>query len=755
MRHTLFLPTNTPVKKPRTINQTIVQTLQKMKKVININFQGRVIPIEEGAYEILQEYITSLRNYFAKEEGRDEIINDIENRIAELFGEHLKKGASCITVGDVEKIMASMGRPQDFEAAEDDGSPIRENSENARYASVKPEETQGPSASSKKRLYRDEEDKILGGVSSGIANYFNIDPSIIRIAFALLTVFGGSGFLIYIVFWIVLPSRSLVTNVRKRLFRDTEDRVIGGVGGGLAKYFDISPAYPRIIFAAPFIFGIITSIGHSLFNPFPIFVGSFGGGTFILAYIILWIVLPEAKTAAEKLEMRGEKVDLNTIRNTVVNDLQGLKGKAEKMGAELKTSAEKWGGEMKEQVSTHGSRIVSDTGYAVRRSSSGLGHAIGVLVKVFVFFILGIIAFALFVALIAIMGSGVGVLPLREYLLEGAWQNFFAWGTILLFVGVPIIALLVWLIRRLMRVKSGNKYLGYGFTGLWLAGLICFVLFVSGLKKNFSSLNGSSMEIPFRQPTVNYLQVGISNENGAFYDNWLDMDGLLNISNDSIMLNTVRLNVVKSKDDQYHVQVVKISRGSDRQKAAALAEKIDFRIVQTGDQIYLPEGFRVSKNDKWRNQRVIVVLEVPVGGKIKIDHQVNDYDYFQVDLSTRRNRRNEFNRTWDESEYYEEDKIMLMTANGLEQMEDNQGENEADTENKNKKIPTPPASPVAPIQPDSIRTSPSKDTLSTYRYSFLEKMLQTVTGSDEANNALLAEQNYGITANPMAMVFRW
>src|SRR6185436_12176679 len=90
-----------------------------MKKVININFQGRVIPIEETAYEILQQYIESLRKYFATEEGRDEIINDIEGRIAELFSDRLKKGSTCITDEDVYAVMASIGRPEDFEKAEE------------------------------------------------------------------------------------------------------------------------------------------------------------------------------------------------------------------------------------------------------------------------------------------------------------------------------------------------------------------------------------------------------------------------------------------------------------------------------------------------------------------------------------------------------------------------------------------------------------------------------------------------------------
>jgi hypothetical protein len=90
-----------------------------MKKVININFQGRVIPIEETAYDMLTRYVESLRLFFADEEGKDEIINDIEGRVAELFGETLKKGSICITDADVNTIINSMGRPEDFEADEE------------------------------------------------------------------------------------------------------------------------------------------------------------------------------------------------------------------------------------------------------------------------------------------------------------------------------------------------------------------------------------------------------------------------------------------------------------------------------------------------------------------------------------------------------------------------------------------------------------------------------------------------------------
>jgi hypothetical protein len=133
-----------------------------MKKVININFQGRVIPIEENAFELLNRYVESLRKFFANEEGRDEIINDIEGRIAELFGETLKKGGTCITQDDVNRIIDSMGRPEDFEAEEANvqsqlgGEQQQQKNYQHEQHAYTTQET--------KKLYRDENKKFLGGV---------------------------------------------------------------------------------------------------------------------------------------------------------------------------------------------------------------------------------------------------------------------------------------------------------------------------------------------------------------------------------------------------------------------------------------------------------------------------------------------------------------------------------------------------------------------------------------------------------------
>src|SRR5690348_5864688 len=114
-----------------------------MKKIININLSGRVIPIEDTAYESLQRYIESLRRYFANEEGRDEIINDIESRIAELMNDKVRKGAAAVTDADIEEIINSMGRIEDFEEvdAAENKATTDQTSGNQAYAQAAPKRT--------------------------------------------------------------------------------------------------------------------------------------------------------------------------------------------------------------------------------------------------------------------------------------------------------------------------------------------------------------------------------------------------------------------------------------------------------------------------------------------------------------------------------------------------------------------------------------------------------------------------------------
>ncbi|MBL7697193.1 MAG: PspC domain-containing protein [Chitinophagaceae bacterium] len=607
-----------------------------MKKVININFQGRVIPIEETAYELLKQYIESLRIYFAKEEGRDEIINDIEGRIAELFSERLKGSVTCITDDDVNSVIAGMGRPSDFEAEEGETA---SSASSASTSTAQPSQAPPLGGRGRGRLYRNADDKIIGGVCSGLANYMGIDPVIMRILFV---VFLGVLFWVYILLWIIVPSKSIESNITKRLYRSADQRVIGGVAGGLAAYFNIDVWIPRLIFALPFIIGLISGGFNSWmwdwdfgFAP-RVISGSFSGTLFI-TYIILWIAVPVAHTAAEKLEMRGEKVNLNSIANTVKEDLEQFKTRAEKWGEEMKSSAKEMGSKAK--------NFSTEATYAARQAGNGLGHAIGVLFKVFFIFIFTIIAVSLFSVFVALLFGGLAVAPLKDFILEGPFQNSLTWITLFLFFMIPLVALITWGVRRIMGVRTKRHYLGYIFAGLWVIGLIGGIALVGSVARNFRNYSRLPEEnigtIENRNRVfVDVKDLGWRDYNREFFGIEVDDDWpWYTEGEDSILLNTVKITMAKSNDSAYHVYRVRESRGSAKRNATQAAERIEFSPTRMDSVIELPQGFYINKVDKFRNQRVWIVIEVPVGKRIGFSRDIGNYHWF--------NMHNRYNR-WDE-----------------------------------------------------------------------------------------------------------
>lgn len=638
-----------------------------MKKVININFQGRVIPIEETAYETLKQYIESLRRYFANEEGRDEIINDIENRIAELFDEKLKKGTVCIADEDVNTVMASMGRPEDFEEQEAKFGSTTENTQQTKgTASTSQQIPEEP-----KRLSRAENDKVLGGVCAGIAHYLKIDPAVVRIIFALIAFGGfGFGFLLYIILWIILPSRTLQTNVRKRLYRDPDNKMIGGVAGGLSAYFNIDSWIPRLIFLLPFVISIVPNIFSGFWwhwhGPSVAFSGI--GGTFFITYIILWIVLPRAVSASEKLEMRGEKIDLESIKNTVQEELQNVKGRGEKLGAEFKAKAKDWSEEMSSVAQQKTQAFASEIGPAARKAGTGIGNVIGVLFKAFFLCIAGFVAFVLLIVLIALLYSGVGIFPLKNFLLEGFWENFLTWSVLTMFIGVPILAFVVWIVRRIMRVKSKNPYLGYTFGSLWIIGLVSLFVLIGMIGRNFRTKTSVNEEVSISQPSKGSMTVKVAEGKVKYYtSDWFDGDfPFLSLNEDSLLLNTVRVKLVKSDDSAYHIKTIKFARGNTPAIAENNAQNIRFQVSQNDSVVALAKGFPVSKENKFRNQQVLLIVEVPVGKKIMIDKSVDWYDWFNINMDRRRGINIEWDDKWDNSYSWTNNVQYIMTADGLE-----------------------------------------------------------------------------------------
>ena len=274
-----------------------------MKKNISINISGIIFHIEEDGYDKLKEYLETIHRYFSSYDDSTEIIADIENRIAEIFLSKLKDGVQVITIEDVEALMATMGGIKDFKEVEVDEEPEPE-AEEAYAGGSKTYTTAEP-----KRLYRDERRKILGGVLSGIAHYFSIDSLWTRLIFIVL--FFGVWFLpstpvflaiAYIILWIIIPGTYELEDEKKvkKMFRNPDDKVLGGVASGVSAYFGIDVIIIRLLFV----------------------VLVFFGGTGLILYIILWIILPEARTITDKMEMQGEPVTLKNIETNIKKNLR-------------------------------------------------------------------------------------------------------------------------------------------------------------------------------------------------------------------------------------------------------------------------------------------------------------------------------------------------------------------------------------------------------------------------------------------------
>ena len=648
-----------------------------MKKVININFQGRVIPIEESAYDILKQYIESLRRYFANEESREEIINDIESRIGELFAERLKKGATCITDEDVNAVIAGMGRPEDLEAEDAEiNGPSGSQRQRSSHSSSAGSGATGSTTfnyATRGRLYRNADDKIIAGVCSGLANYLGIDPVILRIVFVLLF---GALFWVYILLWIIVPSTSIQSNITKRLYRSADDRVIGGVCGGLAAYFNISLWIPRLIFALPLILGLISGPFNWWWHDMDFFWAPkiITGGlssTLVVTYIILWIAVPVAVTSSEKLEMRGERVDLNSIRNTVKEDLGSFKSRAQNWGNEVKETAQQLGEKAKDlgrSASSQAKTFSTEPGSAGRRGGSGIGHVIAVLFKAFFLFVGGIAALVLFGVFVALLFTGFAFFPLKDFVFDSAWNNLLAWSALFLFLGIPLVGLITWLIRRIIGVRSKNHYLGFVFGGLWVVGLISVILLLGSLSRHFRWPGQVAATANIAPIKGNKLIVDVTNTPAGYYgSDWFFVDWddwfFYPTGEDTVMLTTVRIDVLQSNDSEYHATVVKRSLGANPQAARDNAQRVNFQMEQRDSVLILPKGFAISREQKWRNQQVLVKIEVPVGKRIYLDRSIYGFEYFEVHYRGR-GRFNVEDDEWEHRYWLEPGVEYVMTQEG-------------------------------------------------------------------------------------------
>jgi len=580
-----------------------------------------------------------------------------------------------------------MGRPEDFEAQD-----AEYQSQPGKKATGEQGDTgaetgfQSQATFRSERFYRDENNKLLGGVCAGLANYFGIDKLVIRILFVIFTLGFGFGIIVYLILWVAIPSSASTTigSVRKKLFRDPENKLIAGVCGGLAAYFGVNVWIPRILFLVPFL-SFVTSWHHwGVFN-FPNFLNlSFSPGA-TLIYIILWLLTPEATSTSDRLEMKGEKVNLSSIKTTIQKDMEGFGDRAKEFGKEVGDKAAQMGS----QIGKKGKQFSSEAVHVAKKSGSTLGDIIALFFKIIAYFIIAVILISLVLSLFGIGIATTGLLPFKAYLISDGWQSILAWGTFIFFIWVPVIGIITFIIRRIAKIRSNSSVMRFGFAAMWILGLFCFIGLIASLRSDFSYHNSPiENSIDLNNAKTDKLEVRYAKNNRYYFNtSFLNLQPFATIDEDTVYVRNIHLRILKSDNDSFHVTILKMAYGSSRTAAEERAQHITFNINQKDSTLFFDRGIPINRDDKFRNQSIYATVYVPVGKKIIVTDDIGWNNDFHFDFGNNVNdwdwRNDDNGYSWDHNVEY------VMTEDGLKPTHPQKNDNEYENQDEQQQEETP------------------------------------------------------------------
>jgi len=499
-----------------------------MNKTVTINLGGIVFHIDEDAYQKLSRYFDAIKRSLNNSSGQEEIIKDIEMRISELLSEKLLSDKHVIGLKEIDEVISVMGQPEDY-IIEDDSKA------ESNYQAYK----------KSKKLYRDKDKGMIGGVAAGLSHYLGID-----------------------VVWI---------------------RVI------LLLFF-------------------------------------FGFGTGILAYIILWIATPEAVSTSEKLEMTGEPVTISSIEKKVREEFDSVSEKFknvdyDKYGNQIKTGAEKFGNSLSEIIST--------------------------IFKVFAKF-LGVILiitgvtvlFFLFVGIFT-LGTGYWItFPWTEFVDAGNFTDYPIWVFGLLMflgVGIPFFFLTLLGFRLLSpSMKSIGSIAKYTLLALWILAIAALIS-IGIQQASEVAYEGKTI----KKETLNILPTDTLQIEFRYNENYTnDLDDTNNFrfvqddsKNEVIYSNNIHFEIEKTGEKAPYIQIERRARGKSFNEAKKRAEKIQFGYRLEGKKLLLDNYLLTAVSEKFRDQEVAIYLYLPEGMLFKVDKSAQHYnqsnnDFFNLHYSS-------------------------------------------------------------------------------------------------------------------------
>ena len=520
-----------------------------MNKTLTINLANSIFNIDENAYQALQRYLEAVKKYLTGTQGNEEILADVEARISELFSEKLTPEKQVIVLQDVEQIIQVMGQPEDYSIDEDIFDEVPKTKTSTRV----------------KKLYRDGDQKLMGGVCSGIGHYLSIDPLWIRLLF--------------------------------------------------------------IVFL-------------------------FGGGFSVITYIILWAIVPEATTTAQKLDMQGEAANLSNIEKKIKEGFDSVSDTVKNADYKGVENAVKEGGNsFVKALGDFIGIIFSTMGKIISTIFNLFGKFIGLLLILIGSATLLGLFFGLFTVGILDLSnlSGIQFFPLINASELPIWVL-----SILLFlaVGIPFYGLLyVGLTVVAKNLKKMGNITKVSLFSIWFVAVGYLIFF--GIKQaNSFSVRGNQIEqvslfdannIGVQVPDTLYLMAK-SSEHFEYLDhNFFDGIAISYDTNGNEVLYSKRVsvNIKNTIENNISIKTYKSAHGYSYEDAKNRATALSYNMEQIGNTLYFEDYFISTPNQKMRNQKIEMSLIIPNGTIVKIDPSMseimgwgnkNDQDMYRKDL---------------------------------------------------------------------------------------------------------------------------
>lgn len=494
-----------------------------MNKTININLGGIYFHIDELAYEKLRRYLDAINASLSNDpSGKDEIIADIEARISELLSEKIKEERQVINEQHIDEIIKVMGQPEDYTFDEE-----LFNDKKAPYQSFH----------TSKKLFRDSDDKILGGVSSGLGHYFGIDVIWIRIL------------------WLIL---------------------------------------------------------------------AFGFGFGFLAYFLFWILVPEAKTTAEKLQMRGEVVNLSNIERKIKEEMNELGERINEAGEKIKKtdfSRAKSGVE----------EIVNTIGKILATIFMVVGKFIGILIIIIATaVIVGLIAGGFSLATFDMLGIGAEMASYPPFFFKSSLPAWLLIIFILTAVVVPFIFLFMLGIKIISNsAKTMGKPLKLTLLGLWFISILG-IIFAGIEYSTHTAYNGfhtTNNDLPHViSDTLKIKMLGNDQyaDTKSLRKNY-GFEVIVDNGVEKLYSTKIKLDFEKSETQMASVKIRKEAEGKTRNSANEFAEKIEYKYNLVDGKLQLDGYFLSNLENIYQSQEVKITVFLPINSLIYLDKSTKTY----------------------------------------------------------------------------------------------------------------------------------